>query len=232
MPRRRPGVIELTQYSSGGFSVASAPLPLLGRAGYASSRPGSLTSSMRFRPAVSARRPCFRASASLPNNSRRQPDSAGTGALSSAAIASRSSDEAISFCATCEILDALLQKHPQQLDQRPDARRRLGLAGDARAAGSGPRVPRPPRRGCPGRACPRRRRWPRLRVRASCSIVFGACAAISSTASSFMMRPRGRSRCCAAVSRHAATAFSTPRNRRSAGPRSRKRRHASSGSVR
>jgi len=51
---------------------------------------------------------------------------------------------------------------------------------------------------------------PRLRVRASVSIVLAHGARFPSSASSRMMRPRGRSRCCAAVSRHAASARSTP----------------------
>ena len=70
---------------------------------------------------------------------------------------------------------------------------------------------------------------PRLRVRASTSMLFGAWAAISSTASSFMMRPRGRSRAAPPSRARPRRARSTPRNRWSARPRRRKRRHASSG---
>src|SRR5262249_13876687 len=80
-----------------------APVGRAGRcaAGYAVwRRSARRTSSTPCRPAVSASRQCFSASASLAKLSRRQPWSARTGASSSAAIASRSSAEATSFCAT------------------------------------------------------------------------------------------------------------------------------------
>ena len=155
-------------------------------------------SSMRLLPAVSASRPCFkrqrvvaehlappaRQSAaparrhrrrSLRDRRPRRPASARPGNPRSAASAGRATVRSADRC-------------------RAAARLWPARAG----GGSGRRGPRRRRRGSRWPSLPSATPLPRLRVRASASIVFGTCAAISSTASSRMMRPRGRSRCCAA----------------------------------
>jgi hypothetical protein len=83
---------------------------------------------MRFFPAVSASWPCFSATASLPKTSRRQPDKARTGALSSAAIASRSSAEDYRLALDCfavlaglSVVAALTARPPHGTPQKARA---------------------------------------------------------------------------------------------------------------
>ena len=75
---------------------------------------------------ASESRPCLSASAFSPKSSRRQPDSAGTSASSSAAMRSRSSTVAITLAATAVSLRGHAQQHLEQLHR--------GLAVDAAAS--------------------------------------------------------------------------------------------------
>ena len=155
---------------------------------YGTSPSGSGTNWMRPLPAVSASWPCLRASASAPNTSRRQPRRAGHRGAVVGGDRSRGRRPRRELLRDPEILAALLQQHAQQFDQRADAGRRLGLRRDRRrrvgvgdALATASRMSRP--------SLPSATPLPRLRVRPRLSIVFGACAAISISASSRTMRP-------------------------------------------
>src|SRR5215472_1062373 len=143
----------------------------------------SSTRLIRFLRTVRASLPCFNARASFPKISRRHPERAFTGASSSAAIASRSSAEARSFCATWWSSQRCFKRTRKSSIRGPSPGGGSTLGGSG--GGNAATLARP----CSIASMislpslPSATPLPRLRVRAKPSIVRGACAAISRIAS-------------------------------------------------
>jgi len=188
------------------------------------------TATTRFFSIASIKRPCLRASAFSPNNSRRQPDIAGTSASSSAAMRSRSSTVAITLAATpwrSEVMRSSTLSNstvawPLSTGLARSSRGRvLGSRSSPRLTASmiaSPHLERSKPRGSERRP-------------ASRSMVVGAWIAMSPTTSSLSTRPRGTSRVRASCSRQPATSI---RMASSLGLRTRvfRRSQACSGSMR